>query len=347
MKLKVASLFGIPIYVHWTFLLLLCYGLLVWWYYPVTFWDGFWLALFTLSLFICVVFHELGHALMARKYGVATIDIILSPIGGVARLDKLPEHPIQELMVALAGPLVNLFISALLLPFYILMDPTTRMDVWGLVTGDPNTFLLSQHYGQIFIVGLLILNIVLALFNLIPAFPMDGGRMVRALLTWPFGRLKAPVMASVLAQFLAFLFFFYGMVSSNYMLSIIGIFVFLTAQRERKLVVLEQKLRQATIKEVILPKILKWTLNESPQEDKPPTHDPMLLIDKWNNPLGIIHKNNISPIQRFLSPEINLQKAISIIGKSELNQQPIAVWEKGRVVALLTFEEIEAWVVKN
>jgi hypothetical protein len=73
----------------------------------------------------------------------------------------------------------------------------------------------------------------------------------------------------------------------------------------------------------------------------------MLLIDKWNNPLGIIHKNNISPIQRFLSPEINLQRAISIIGKSELNQQPIAVWEKGRVVALLTFEEIEAWVVKN
>ncbi len=340
MKLKVISLFGIPIFLHWTFLLLLCYGIVVWWYYPVPFWTGFWMGLFAISLFLCVVLHELGHALMARKYEVATIDIILSPIGGVARLDKLPDQPKQELMVALAGPLVNLLIGVLLLPFYFFLDPTERMNIWGLVTGDPNTFLLSQQYSQIFIIGLLILNFVLAFFNLIPAFPMDGGRIIRAILTWSFGRLKATVWASLLAQFLAVIFFVFGFTGSNYMLSLIGVFIFLTAQRERKIVQLEYRLKQATIKEVIHNKTLKWTLNK-PLPGDMPTVEPTLLIDRWNNPLGIIHKKRINPIQRFLSPESSLKDALSNLDSSKDKVPIVTIWDKGKVVALLTIKDIQ------
>lgn len=339
MKLKVISLFGIPIFLHWTFLLLLCYGLVIWWYYPVPFWTGFWLGLFAISLFLCVVLHELGHALMARKYGVVTIDIILSPIGGVARLDKLPNQPKQELMVALAGPLVNLLIGVLLLPFYFLMEPTERMNVWGLVTGDPNTFLLSQQYSQIFIIGLLILNFVLAFFNLIPAFPMDGGRIIRAILTWPFGRLKATIWASLLAQILSVLFFVFGFTDSNYMLSFIGVFIFLTAQRERKIVQLEYRLKQTTIKEVIRNKTLKWTLNEATLEEIP-NREPTLVIDRWNNTLGIIHRKKVTPIVRFLGPETNLKNALSNLRDSKEKEPIIAIWEKGKVVALLTIKDI-------
>ena len=345
MKLKVASLFGIPIYLHWTFLILIGYGMVLWWYYTITFWAAFWLGLFALSLFICVVLHELGHALMARKYGVATVDIILSPIGGVARLDKLPEKPIQELMVALAGPLANLLISLFLFPFYFFLDPRVKLNVWGLLSGDANTFLLGDQYGQIFIIGLFVLNIVLALFNLIPAFPMDGGRMVRAILTWPFGRIKATVLASILAQFFAVSFLVYGFSDGNYMLSFIGIFVFLTAQRERKMVKLEQKLKQRTIKEVIHMKKLNWTLSK-PSKGDLSTLIPTLLIDKWNNPLGIIYKKKIIAIQSFLRPETNLQQALFEFGNQNY-QQPLPIWDKGKIVALLSLKEMETWLIKN
>lgn len=345
MKLKIATLFGIPIYLHWTFLLLIVYGMVLWWYYTITFWAAFWMGSFALSLFVCVVFHELGHALMAKKYGVATVDIILSPIGGVARLDKLPEQPVQELMVALAGPLANLLISVFLFPFYFFVDSTVKLNVWGMLSGDANTFLLVDQYGQIFIIGLFILNIVLALFNLIPAFPMDGGRMVRAILTWPFGRLKATVLASILAQIFAVFFLVYGFTNANYMLSFVGLFVFFMAQRERKLVKLEQKLKLMTIGEVIYSNKLNWTLNK-PSKGSKGTSLPTLLIDKWNNPLGIIYKKKIITIQSFLSPDTSLQQALSEFGNYNY-QRPIAIWDKGKIVGLLSLKEIETWLIKN
>jgi Zn-dependent protease len=346
MKIKVASIFGIPIFVHWSFLLLIAYGALVGWYYPISFWTGFWMILFAFALFLCVIIHELGHALMARNFGVPTIDIILSPIGGVARLDKLPEKPIQELMIALAGPLANVLISILLLPFYFLIEPSIRVNIWGWFSGDPNTFFLGNHYGQIFIAGLLMLNVVLAIFNLIPAFPMDGGRMLRAILTWPLGRLKATVWASIGAQSIAVFLLVYGIVASNTMLSLIGVFVFLTAYRERRLVRLEQKLKMVPVREIIGAKNLRWVLDTSLKEEED-FEGPKLLIDRWNNPKGIIKEKENIPLQRFLSPNISLEKALKELDKTHSNHQPIAVWEKGKVIAILSLKEIEMWLERN
>src|SRR5262249_10178918 len=165
---KIGRIAGIPIYVHWTFLILVGWLILGHWS------QGHDLATtaegvgFVLAIFGCIVLHELGHALAARRYGVPTASITLLPIGGVARLQRIPEHPRQELVVALAGPAVNFAIVALLL----------LIGVRPLFNPSDDQFLVHAR----FLPKLLVVNAFLALFNLLPAFPMDGGRVLRALL---------------------------------------------------------------------------------------------------------------------------------------------------------------------
>lgn len=123
---QIAKFFGIPVFVHWSF------GLIFAWIFYLGYsnewnWTSISVAVaFVLALFVCVVMHEFGHALMARRFGVKTRDIILSPIGGVARLDRLPEKPMQEFYVAIAGPLVNIGIILLLLPYLLLYQPKRK-----------------------------------------------------------------------------------------------------------------------------------------------------------------------------------------------------------------------------
>jgi Zn-dependent protease len=168
---RIGQLAGIGIYVHATFLLILL-------------WIGFQeyglgvravagAMLYIIALFAIVVLHEMGHALTARRFGVVTRDIILLPIGGVARLERMPRDPRQELLVALAGPAVNVALAALLYAIVRLTGQPPTADVYDF---DP---LLSV---RAFLYQLVFVNIVLALFNLLPAFPMDGGRVLRALL---------------------------------------------------------------------------------------------------------------------------------------------------------------------
>src|ERR1700737_4337544 len=165
---KIGSAFGISIYVHITFLLLPLYvlyengtqgGL------PV---FGFMMGLLA-ALFGCVVLHELGHALMARHFGIGTRDITLYPIGGVARLEGMGKRPIQELCIALAGPAVNVVIAALLGVLIIPMISLT-----GMAHASAHVGALGPYPMQDFLVQLMVLNVLMVLFNLIPAFPMDG-----------------------------------------------------------------------------------------------------------------------------------------------------------------------------
>ncbi|HMT28056.1 MAG TPA: M50 family metallopeptidase, partial [Bacteroidia bacterium] len=158
---------GIEIRIHWTFSLIIFYIIYINIKAGLDAYQIGWSVLFVLSLFFCVTLHELGHALAAKRYGIKTKDITLYPIGGVARLEKMPEKPIQELVVAFAGPLVNVIIMLLLLPFiYNFQFPENETEK-ALVIGAAN-----------FLPMLGMVNIWLALFNLIPAFPMDGGRVL-------------------------------------------------------------------------------------------------------------------------------------------------------------------------
>lgn len=225
---KIGRFAGIDVLVHATFFLLIGWM-------GVSFWmqDRSINAVlsgvgFILALFASVVLHEYGHALTARKYGIQTRDITLYPIGGVARLERMPDKPIQELWVALAGPAVNVVIAAVLF-------------VWLQVTGSLLPLSeLSMTSGS-FLERLMITNLILVGFNLIPAFPMDGGRVLRALLALRMEYTRATQLAAILGQGIALVFGFIGFFSNPFLL-FIALFVWIGAAQESSMVQMKTSL---------------------------------------------------------------------------------------------------------
>lgn len=215
---------GIRVYIHWTFSLIILYIIYVNAKAGLTPVEIGWSVLFVLSLFVCVTLHELGHATAAKRYGIKTKDITLYPIGGVARLEKMPEKPVQELVVALAGPLVNVVIMLALLPFILDFNIPEEEVNEVLVVGPDN-----------FLAMLGIVNVWLALFNLIPAFPMDGGRVLRALLAMKTNRVSATQTAALIGKILAIGFIIAGFYMNPFLI-FIGIFIILGAQAEAEMV---------------------------------------------------------------------------------------------------------------
>jgi Zn-dependent protease len=214
---RFASFFGIPVRIHFTFpLILLIFGL------EAGVSDGWAEGLRTVALvlavFVCVVLHELGHSLQARRYGIVVRDIILLPIGGVARAEKIPDNPKQEIIVAICGPLVNFALVAI---FSIVL----------LIRGG------SLDFENDFILNLLAINLALGTFNLIPAFPMDGGRILRGMLATKMDYLRATRYAKNVGQVIALLFVVIGFMDSHFMmLPLIAVFVFFGAISEEKMV---------------------------------------------------------------------------------------------------------------
>jgi Zn-dependent protease/CBS domain-containing protein len=215
---KVGQLAGIDVRIHATFLLLLGW---------VT--ASYWIASksvevmaagvgFILALFACVVLHEMGHAIAARQFGVKTRDITLLPIGGLARLERMPEEPKQELWIALAGPAVNVVIAAALYAWLNFTHEWAPFSQLRVATGPSFE-------------RLMVANIWLVLFNLIPAFPMDGGRVLRAVLASRMPYPKATQTAASVGQGLAFVFGFIGLFT-NPMLLFVGLFVWIGATQE-------------------------------------------------------------------------------------------------------------------
>lgn len=211
------SIGGIRIRIHVTFLLLL-----VW--LGAAFWHEGGAAAaangltYILLLFLCVVLHEFGHILTARHFGAETVDVVLLPIGGVARMKSIPEKPSQELAVALAGPAVNLVIAGALVQL-IGTETITRT----LTERSPTIAIWPQ---------LAAANLFLALFNLIPAFPMDGGRALRALLGYRLGRAEATALAVRIGHVLAIGFGLLGFMISNPLLILVACFVYFGASAE-------------------------------------------------------------------------------------------------------------------
>lgn len=221
----IGHLFGSELRVHVTFFLLLGWIGIVGWL------NGGPAAaavnlIYILLLFACVIAHEFGHALTARRFGIHTPDVTLLPIGGVARLEKMPEKPGQEILVAFAGPLVNVAIFLILL---ILLGPAAIENALQA----PITF--ANLPAQ-----LAALNLILALFNLIPAFPMDGGRVLRAALSAMMDRVAATRVAATAGQILAFAMGLLGLVSGNPILLLIAFFIFMSAGAESSDVAMRQ-----------------------------------------------------------------------------------------------------------
>ena len=234
---KLGRFAGIDVYVHATFLLLIGWVGYTYWLEHQNWGEVISGILFILALFACVVLHEYGHALTARKYGIRTRDITLYPIGGVARLERMPDKPIEELWVALMGPAVNVVIAAALFAYLSLTN--------GLVPFRDLTIASGS-----FLERLMTINITLVLFNLIPAFPMDGGRVLRALLALSMDYVRATQIAANVGQGIAFLFGFIGLFTNPFLV-FIAFFVWIGASQEASMVQMRNSISGIPVTRVI------------------------------------------------------------------------------------------------
>ena len=222
-SLHLGRYLGIDVFVHWTFSLLILWVALFAGEMKLFLGGPGPAIFFVLAVFGCVLLHEFGHSLAARRYGIGTRKITLLPIGGVAELERMPRDPKQELVVAVAGPAVNVVI-ALLLGF----------------AGTLGGWLFASEIGSLghLLTQLFVTNIVLIIFNMIPAFPMDGGRVLRAFLSMRKGHLRATEIAAGIGQSFAFLLGLLGVLNftTQPMLVILALFVWRAASMERDMV---------------------------------------------------------------------------------------------------------------
>ena len=223
---RLGTAFGIPLYLHPTLLLLPALVL-----YGETgngWFNALMMTAFVGVVFGCVLLHELGHALTARAFGIPTRNITLYPIGGVARLERMSERPIEEMLIAVAGPAVNLVIGCLLLPVVVFAYPL-------LVNLDALTFHLDDGLGLLaakFTVLVLASNVLLMLFNLLPAFPSDGGRVFRALLALVFNRVRATEIAAAVGVGMAVLIGLLVFVTGNPIILLVALFLIYAGRQE-------------------------------------------------------------------------------------------------------------------
>jgi stage IV sporulation protein FB len=281
-SLKIGSVAGTAVRMHVTFLLFLA------WIFGVNYftqghqaaWNG---LLFMVLLFLCVLLHEFGHIFTARAFGVTTPDVILLPIGGVARLERIPEKPSEEFLIAIAGPLVNVAIAALL--FLVAgahpqLNRLANLDISG-----------GGLIGQLAAV-----NLFLALFNLIPAFPMDGGRVLRALLATRLGYVRATEVAAMIGPGLAFVFGFLGLFG-NPLLIFVAIFVYLAASAESHMVAIRAASRGVPVTAAMMTQFATLT----PQEHVDAAIETLLrtsqgefpVVDGLGRPLGVLGRNEL------------------------------------------------------
>jgi len=232
---------NVKVFIHWTFSLLLLWIVVSNVRMGAPAIDIAWTIGFVLTLFFCVTLHEFGHALAAQRFGISTKDITLLPIGGLARLEKLPEDPKQELWVAIAGPLVNIGIFLLL---------SIILSITGFNLEQLNMEELKIN-ANTFVVFVASANLILALFNLLPAFPMDGGRVLRAFLAIRLPRARATQIAGSIGQMIAIVFVFYGLFN-NPILVFIGIFIFLGAAAEVSHTTQESILKGFKVKDAMM-----------------------------------------------------------------------------------------------
>lgn len=275
-SIKLFTWLGIPVHLHWSFGLIFVYaGYLS--YSNGEGWEGaLWLSGFIVAMFLCVLLHEYGHSLMARRYGVSTRDIILTPIGGVARLERMPERPMQEFLVAIAGPLVNVAIA---IGIYLVSKLIFTGERWLLFewmleqnslfgSSEPNDNVLLQEPtgimgGLLFLLpSLLVTNIGLVLFNLIPAFPMDGGRIFRSLLAMKLGRVRATRIAARVGQIIAVIFIGVGLYNELFMMALIGVFVFSMARTENTMVQTDDLLKRFIARDVVRGQFTRLSIND-------------------------------------------------------------------------------------
>ena len=258
-----------------------------------------WFSIYIAALFTCVILHEYGHALTAKKYQVDTLDIIISPIGGLARLKSLPEKPLQEFYIAIAGPLVNVVIATLLGVIIYFGFGQHPLDI-------------SENFSQIhvfseFLKMVFLTNVALFIFNLIPAFPMDGGRVLRSLLSLKMSRVKATLIASTIGKVMAIGFIIAAFMNSHVILGFIGVFIFTMAHTEYKQIKLMDKLRSTNIGQLavmdFVPLRTDVLISEVVNSGLLKSH---IVVNEFGIPVGSLPLHFIEDAQQNLSDDLTV-----------------------------------------
>ncbi|MGD6806620.1 MAG: M50 family metallopeptidase [Candidatus Bathyarchaeia archaeon] len=294
---KIGSAWGIPIELHFTFLLLILAVFILsllnlQFFSYANFYSAFYMFFLVLFLFIFVVFHELAHSVVAKHYGIKVRKIVLYPIGGVSEIEEIPDNPAQEWRMAVAGPLTSIVLGAVLLAVALVLSPSLIMFV-----------LMFSSITYNFLFDLATLNIFLGLFNLIPAFPMDGGRVFRALLAERMKYSDATRYAVALGKVLGVIMVVLGFVF-NFLLILVGMFVYIGASEEGELTIISTKLAVVRVKEVMVTEVGFVNPKQSIAEAlevmfKNRYHD--ILVEKDGEYAGIVAWNElmkVNPEQR-------------------------------------------------
>lgn len=352
-------LFGIDVKVHWSFVLVLAFGAFLYGSGPAGWLVGsLYGVLSMVLLFASVTLHEYGHALMARRFGVGTRSILLLPIGGVANLERIPEKPAQELAIVGAGPLVNLLIALVLAPVAFLLNG-----------GNPNGLLSMNAVGSniqspgLFnlVVFLISTNLLLAIFNLLPAFPLDGGRLLRALLAYMMPYTRATRTAVVVGRLLAVLMAIYGIFSGAIGLLLIAFFVYVGGSAELEAVSNRAVLRQFKASRALTPGATSLYTSErvdrvvdlimsSYQTDFPVRDLSGRFVGVLTRPRLVSALREIGPEARVVdvmqpaadipicTPETDLATVWEQMGQT--GSRVIAVADHGQVLGIITADDI-------
>jgi len=347
---KLGRFAGIDVYVHATFLLLIGWVGVSHWLEHQSWGEVFNGILFILALFACVVLHEYGHALTARKYGIKTRDITLYPIGGVARLERMPEKPIEELWVALMGPAVNVVIAAGLFAYLFLTNGLVPLNQLTVASGS-------------FLERLMTVNISLVLFNLIPAFPMDGGRVLRAILAMRMDYVRATQIAASIGQGMAFLLGFWGLFNNPFLL-FIAFFVWIGASQEASMVQMKNSISGIPVTRAMmtdfqtlsprdtLARVVGLVLAGS-QHDFP-------VVDGEGRVIGILERDvfiaalsnqgqsaPVVGVMRGDLPEVDSYEMVesALMRLQESGAKALPVTHLGRLVGLITAENITEFLM--
>jgi Zn-dependent protease len=302
-------------------------------------------TLFILAVFACVLAHEFGHILMARRFGVRTPDVILLPIGGLARLERIPEVPRQELLIALAGPAVTLVLAAAL---------GAAVYASGAVPQFGGIDLTGS-----FLNAMMQVNVLLLLFNMIPAFPMDGGRVLRAALASRLGLTRATRIAAMLGQGFAVLLAVYGF-SRSFILVLIALFIFMGAGAEASAVATRTAGRGLRVAQMMVRDFqtlaIHSTLQDAAELLLRGEQREFPVVDNWGHVEGILTRDNLTrglsergssaPVADVMTasppsvaPDLEFSDALDRLRASGLPALPV-VDIGGQLVGLLTMDNI-------
>lgn len=347
-SLRIGRIFGIDVYVHVTFFVLLAWIVLH--YYSATHDIAVALRemLFVVIVFTIIVMHEYGHALAARAFGVETKDITLLPIGGVARLERIPENPYQEFVIAVAGPAVNVVLAMFVLAWLVASGQLA-----SALSGE----LLDLMHGS-FAVRLFKINVWLVVFNMIPAFPMDGGRVLRSVLAMGLTYVRATQIAAVIGQALALALGLYGLSVGAPLAVLVAFFVFMGAAQEAAAVMTRSSLAGVQVRQAMISDFRTVTPHDSLdavaghvlagfQQDFPVMEDGQVVgviargdLVKALRDVG--REGRVSDVMQrefvTVDPEEPLETALQKLQTCDCHSMPVL--DDGRLVGLITAENV-------